>query len=143
LSDDATPRLGLPYLAAGQAQKHVTLDEAGAWEAPPVQPGFLAWIADEQVLAVRTEAGWTALSSTFRNLTAALSPRGAATRFEIREQELTLAGGSMASTVVIPSRAVVLCVSTRTTQTVTGASGCSCGVAGKTGQLGSLLGAAA
>ncbi|HEX6860023.1 MAG TPA: DUF2793 domain-containing protein [Caulobacteraceae bacterium] len=28
MSDDATPRLALPYLAAGQAQKHVTLNEA-------------------------------------------------------------------------------------------------------------------
>ena len=28
MSDDATPRLGLPYLAASQAQKHVTLNEA-------------------------------------------------------------------------------------------------------------------
>jgi hypothetical protein len=28
MSDDATPRLSLPYLAAGQAQKHVTLNEA-------------------------------------------------------------------------------------------------------------------
>ncbi len=28
MSDDATPRLGLPYLAAAQAQKHVTLNAA-------------------------------------------------------------------------------------------------------------------
>lgn len=28
MSDDATPRLSLPYLAASQAQKHVTLNEA-------------------------------------------------------------------------------------------------------------------
>ncbi|HYG26009.1 MAG TPA: DUF2793 domain-containing protein [Caulobacteraceae bacterium] len=28
MSDDATPRLSLPYLAAGQTQKHVTLNEA-------------------------------------------------------------------------------------------------------------------
>lgn len=28
MSDDATPRLNLPYLAAAQAQKHVTLNEA-------------------------------------------------------------------------------------------------------------------
>ena len=28
MSDDASPRLGLPYLAAGQLQKHVTLNEA-------------------------------------------------------------------------------------------------------------------
>ena len=27
MSDDATPRLSLPYLAAAQAQKHVTLNE--------------------------------------------------------------------------------------------------------------------
>lgn len=194
MSDDATPRLGLPYLAAGQAQKHVTLNEAlsrldglvqpavasrtlavqpaspadgalyvlpadasgpdwagrsagtlmrfeaGAWEALPVQPGFLAWIADEEVLAVRTDAGWTALSSTFRSLTAALSPRGAATRFEIREQELALAGASVVSTVVIPARAIVLGVSTRTTQAVTGATSYSCGVAGEAAKFGALLG---
>ncbi|ATQ43548.1 DUF2793 domain-containing protein [Caulobacter mirabilis] len=30
MSDDATPRLGLPYVAAGQAQKHVTVNEAMA-----------------------------------------------------------------------------------------------------------------
>jgi hypothetical protein len=30
VSDDATPRLGLPYVAAGQAQKHVTVNEAFA-----------------------------------------------------------------------------------------------------------------
>ena len=28
MSDDATPRLGLPYMAAGQAQKHLTYNEA-------------------------------------------------------------------------------------------------------------------
>jgi len=28
MSDSNTPRLGLPYLAAGQAQKHVTLNAA-------------------------------------------------------------------------------------------------------------------
>ncbi len=30
MSDDATPRLALPYVAAGQAQKHVTVNEAFA-----------------------------------------------------------------------------------------------------------------
>lgn len=28
MSDETTPRLGLPYLLAGQAQKHITLNEA-------------------------------------------------------------------------------------------------------------------
>ncbi len=27
MSDDATPRLSLPYVAAGQAQKHITVNE--------------------------------------------------------------------------------------------------------------------
>jgi hypothetical protein len=30
MSDDATPRLSLPYVAAGQAQKHITVNEAFA-----------------------------------------------------------------------------------------------------------------
>lgn len=46
----------------------------------------------------------------------------------------------MASTVVIPARAIVLGVSTRTTQAVTGASSYSCGVAGEAGKFGALLG---
>lgn len=39
MSDDATARLGLPYLAAGQMQKHVTLNEALTRLDALIQPG--------------------------------------------------------------------------------------------------------
>ncbi|MDP2259527.1 MAG: DUF2793 domain-containing protein, partial [Caulobacter sp.] len=91
MSDDATPRLGLPYLAAGQAQKHVTLNEAlarldglvqttvesRAVAAQPADPadGALyilpadatgeAWAGRPAGTLMRFEAGaWAALTAT-------------------------------------------------------------------------------
>ena len=81
MSDDATPRLSLPYLAAGQAQKHLTVNEAlarldGLVQAAvesrttTAQPGAPAdgdaWILPEG----RTGEEW------------ALHPVGALLRFE-------------------------------------------------------------
>ncbi len=83
MSDDATPRLGLPYVAAGQAQKHVTVNEAfarldglvqtavvsRALAAQPADPddGALyilpagatgaAWTGEDQGALMRFEAG--------------------------------------------------------------------------------------
>ena len=48
MSDDATPRLGLPYLAAAQAQKHVTMNEAMA-----LLDGFVACAAESRTLAAQ------------------------------------------------------------------------------------------
>jgi hypothetical protein len=196
MSDAATPRLSLPYVAAGQAQKHVTVNEglarldglvqpcvvsrattvqpaspadgamwirpatatgadwaaapshslmrfeAGAWEAISPAAGFTAWIADEGQMAVFTGSAWVALSSTFSSLTAARSPFGADVRVEIVEVETTLSGASVTTTAVIPARAIVLGVSTRTSAAITGAISYSCGVAGETGKFGSSLGVA-
>lgn len=196
MSDDATPRLSLPYVAAGQAQKHITVNEAfarldglvqlaiesravaaqpalpgdgaihilpagatgaawngqaagvlaryeaGAWDLLAPAAGWLAWVKDEGVAVVFDGAAWTPLSSTFKSLTAARSPFLASTRFEILEQEVTLSGAATATTVMIPSRAIVLGVSTRTGVAVTGATSYSCGVAGDTGKFGSSLGVA-
>ncbi|MEH0197406.1 DUF2793 domain-containing protein [Caulobacter sp. CCNWLY153] len=196
MSDAATPRLSLPYVAAGQAQKHVTVNEglarldglvqpcvvsrattvqpaspadgamwirpstatgadwaaapshslmrfeAGAWEAITPAAGFTAWIADEGQMAVFTGSAWVALSSTFSSLTAARSPFGADVRVEIVEVEATLSGASVTTTAVIPARAIVMGVSTRTSAAITGAISYSCGVAGETGKFGSSLGVA-
>jgi len=196
MSDDATPRLSLPYVAAGQAQKHVTVNEAfarldglvqlavesrtvaaqpatpadgaihilpagaagaawagqaagvlaryeaGAWDLLAPAAGWLAWVKDETVALVFDGAAWTPLSATFKSLTAARSPFLASTRFEILEQEVTLSGASTATTVLIPNRAIVLGVSTRTSLAVTGATSYSCGVAGDTAKFGSSLGVA-
>ena len=196
MSNDATPRLSLPFVAAGQAQKHITVNEAlgkldglvqlsvqsrtvaaqpaspidglihilpsgatgaswldmaagllarhadGVWEALTPKAGWLAWIIDEGLALIHDGANWTPLSSTFKALTAARSPFLAATRFEIVEQEVTLSGASVATTVPIPARAIVLGVSTRTSVAITGATSYSCGVSGDGGKFGSALGVA-
>jgi hypothetical protein len=194
MSDDATPRLSLPYVAAGQAQKHITVNEAfarldglvqlavesrtvaaqptspgdgviwilpvsvagpvwggqpasliarheaGAWEFLVPDAGYMAWIKDEGQALVFDGAIWTPISSTFKAINVAKSAFGAGSRFEILEQEVTLSGASVATTVVIPNRAIVHGVSTRTSVAVTGATTYSCGVAGETGKFGSSLG---
>jgi hypothetical protein len=196
MSNDATPRLSLPFVAAGQAQKHITVNEAlgkldglvqlavqsrtiaaqpaspadgaihilptgatgaawlnqaagllarhagGVWDILTPSAGWLAWIVDEGLALIHDGANWTPLSSTFKNLTAARSPFFASTRFEILEQELSLSGASVATTVAIPSRAIVLGVSTRTTAAITGAASYSCGVTGEAGKFGASLGVA-
>ena len=196
MSDDTTPRLSLPYVAAGQAQKHITVNEAfarldglvqlaaesravaaqpaspsdgavwilpvsatgpvwggkpasliarheaGAWEFLTPNAGHMAWIKDEGQALVFDGAIWTPMSSTFKAITAARSPFGATTRVEILEQEVTLSGASAATTVVIPNRAIVHAVSTRTSVAVTGATSYSCGVSGDLGKFGSSLGVA-
>lgn len=196
MSNITTPRLSLPFVAAGQAQKHITVNEAlgkldglvqlavqsrtvaaqpaspadgamhilpagatgaswfdkaagllahyvdGVWEALTPKAGWLAWIIDEGLALIHDGENWTPLSSTFKALTAARSPFFAATRFEILEQEVTLSGASVATTVMIPARAIVLGVSTRTSAAITGATSYSCGVAGEAGKFGAALGVA-
>ncbi len=194
--DDVTPRLGLPYVVAAQAQKHIPLNEslarldalvqlavesrtvvaqpvspigggvwilpagatgaawagraagtlmrfeAGAWEALTSAEGVLAWVTDENQMVVFDGAAWTPLSATFRSLTAAASPNLATTRLEILEQEVTLSGASTATSIVIPNRAIVLAVSTRTTAAITGAGSYNCGVSGEANKFGGTLGVA-
>lgn len=196
MSDDATPRLSLPYVAAGQAQKHITINEAfarldglvqlagesravaaqpvspldgaiwilpasatgpdwggqtagliarheaGAWEFLVPSAGCVAWIKDEGQVVVFDDAAWTPVAATFKAINAARSAFGAGTRFEILEQEVTLSGASVATSVLIPNRAIVTAVSTRTSAAITGATAYSCGVAGEAGKFGSSLGVA-
>lgn len=198
MSDDATPRLGLPYVAAGQAQKHVTVNEAlarldglvqtavasravavqpadpadgalyilpagaagdawgpepegalmrfeaGGWARIDPAHGHLAWVADEGQ-ALLFDGTWRRLSTfvEHESVTAALSPNDARTRFSIREEDVTLVGSHVETTMVIPERAIVLSVGTRTLTTVTGATAYDCGVAGEASKFGGSLGVAA
>lgn len=194
--DDVTPRLGLPYVVAAQAQKHIPINEslarldglvqlavesrsvttqpaspaaggvwilpagatgpawagqsagtlmrfeAGAWEPLAPAEGVLAWVKDENQMVAFDGAAWTPLSATFRSLTAAASPNLATTRLEILEQEVTLSGASTGTSIVIPNRAIVLAVSTRTTAAITGATAYNCGVSGEASKFGGSLGVA-
>ena len=187
--DETTPRLGLPYVVAAQAQKHIPINEslarldglvqlavesrsvavqpaspvnggvwiaawsgppagtlmrfeAGAWEALAPAEGVLAWVKDENQVVAYDGAAWVPLSATFKSLTAAQTPNQASTRLEILEQELTLSGASVATSIAIPNRAIVLAVSTRTTAAITGAASYNCGVSGEASKFGGLLGVA-
>ena len=187
--DDVTPRLGLPYVVAAQAQKHIPINEslarldglvqlavesrsvsappaspasggvwiaawagppagtlmrfeAGAWEALAPAEGMLAWVKDENQMVAFDGAAWVPLSATFRSTIAAQTPNLANTRLEVLEQEVTLSGASTATSIAIPSRAIVLAVSTRTTTAITGAASYNCGVAGEANKFGGALGVA-
>jgi len=194
--DETTPRLGLPYVLAAQAQKHIPINEslarldglvqlavesrrvavppsapaggavwilpdgasgsawtgqaagtlmrfeAGAWEALAPAEGVLAWLKDERQMVVHDGSAWAALSTSFKSTTVAASPGLANSRLEIREEEVSLSGPDTPTAMVIPARAIVLAVSTRTTVAVTGAASYSCGVAGDAGKFGSALGVA-
>jgi hypothetical protein len=194
--EDVTPRLGLPYVVAAQAQKHIPINEslarldglvqlavesravaaqpaspasggvwilpvgasgaawasqpagtlmrfeAGAWEGLAPAEGVLAWVKDENQMVAFDGAAWIPLSATFHSLTAAASPGLANTRLEILEQEVTLSGATTATSIAIPSRAIVLAVSTRTTVAVTGAASYNCGVSGDASKFGGSLGVA-
>lgn len=199
MSDDATPRLGLPYVAAGQAQKHVTVNEAfarldglvqtavvsrsiaaqpadpedgalyilpgaatgvvwseaeagallrfeaGGWQTVAPRTGHLVWVSDEALALVFDGEDWRPLTDclAFDSLVAATAPSGARTRFAILEEDVSPAGATTSTTVVIPARSIVFAVATRTLTAITGATAYDCGVSGEPSKFGGSLGAAA
>lgn len=184
---DTTQNLALPLIAAAQAQKHVTINEAFATldgivqlsvidtdlTAPPASPaegdryivaatatgawagqegrvavydggawgfrgpktGWRAWVADEGRQIVHDGSGWLAAI--------AISPKAATISLQVIDEEITVSGASVDTTITIPDRAIVFAVSSRTTLTITGATSYECGVAAEAGKFGSLLGIAA
>jgi len=182
-----TPLLALPLLAAAQAQKHVTHNEAlllldaatqlavidRTRTAPPGAPaagdrhlvavgasgdwagqagrialhdgtgwtflapraGWRAYVAAERLTLVHTGAGWSDLLAG--------TPSGGAATLRAVEEELVLAGASVASTILIPDRAICLGVASRTVEAVTGATAYEVGIAGETSKFGGLLSVAA
>lgn len=181
-----TTHLGLPFLAADQAQKHVTVNEAlllvdtlvflallsRSLNAPPASPAagarYLvaaspsgAWAGHAGEIALFQDGGWTFLvprsgwravvldegieilfdGTRWRPVVGLAS--GAATSVRVVDEEVTLAGATTDTTIVIPNRAVVIGVSTRTTQAVTGATSYDCGTASEPSKFGGSLGIAA
>ncbi|MGU3492755.1 DUF2793 domain-containing protein [Xanthobacteraceae bacterium A53D] len=179
--------LALPYLAAAQAQKHVTHNEAirlmdallhlrlesltltappatliegarwfvpagatgafagqqgriaayegGAWTFLSCKAGMLAYVADQSRLLLYDGTRWVS--------PLAAAPRGGMLSARVLEQDLTLTGASVTSTIAIPNRGIVFGVSTRTLVNVTGATAYHCGVTGDLQAFGGFLGASA
>ena len=182
---ETTPLLALPLLAAAQAQKHVTHNEAlilldaatqlavldRTRTAPPASPlpgdrylvaagasGAFAGHEGEIALYdsgwrfLAPRAGWRAyVAGEARSLlfdgtawreALAFTASGATATLRMAEEEVTLAGAFVASTLLIPSRAIVLAVASRTVAAVTGATSYEVGIAGDTAKFGGLLGIA-
>jgi hypothetical protein len=182
-----TPHLGIGLVAAAQAQKHVTANEAfavldglvqaavldrdradppadpadgdryivaagatgawaghvgaiahftgGAWAFRAPAAGWRVFVADEAGEVVFDGAGWV-------ETPAGRSPTGAACTLAVLEEELTLSGASVTSTIAIPNGAIVFAVSSRTTAAITGATSYGVGIAGETTKFGNFLGVA-
>ncbi|KZK82252.1 hypothetical protein PsAD13_03811 [Pseudovibrio sp. Ad13] len=209
MMSETTSHLKLPFLAAAQAQKHVTHNEALALvdlvvqlcvvsnsvSAPPADPaegeryivpaastgafagqeskiaafdggiwrflapveGWAAWVQSLGAMQVFSGGKWTGFSSVaglgvddvtggaaFQQEKTVLSEsaHAAQSQFVTADELITVSGGFTESSLVIPSRAIVFCVSTRVVEAVTGASSYDCGIAGETGKFGGSLGIA-
>jgi hypothetical protein len=195
-----TSNLVLPYLAAGQAQKHVTLNESlrkldaiiqlavasatttaeppspadgavwilpagktgtrwssftagrlahyrdGAWVEIVPRQGWLAFVKDSGRLLGFNGAAWSPFvaslteANTFPAPQIFASPHNAALKLDIIEQELTLSGASVTSSIAIPNGSICFGVSERVTEAITGASSFKVGISGETAKFGDLLG---
>ena len=119
---------------AGQSNK-IAAWQDGAWSffAPAV--GWRAQVEDERLAAVWQDGTWSDRIVGTAN--------GGSIRLVAIEQELTFTGAFVdATTAIIADRMIVLAVASRTTQTITGATSYSVGVAGNTSQFGGSLGVA-
>lgn len=190
-----THRLALPLLAAAQAQKHVTHNEAltaldalvhltfvtrslsappvagegaayliasgatsawsgrdgeiaawqnGAWSFFTPVDGMMAFVADEQIQIVYSSSAWQRTGAALASdMVVAQGTGGAESRHQVIETELTgLTGSSATAAALIPDRAVVFCVSSRTSTAISGAASYDCGISGEINKFGGSLGVA-
>lgn len=122
----------------------------GAWMRFMPAPGWLAWVVDEAQVLVWSGSAWlpmvSAMGFVAQSTAVALAkgPNGGTTGMAVSEQTLSgLTGATRDSTIMIPDRAIVLGVSSRTVTTITGATSYDCGIAGEPAKFGGSLGVAA
>jgi len=136
------PATGATGEWAGYEGKIAAYQDA-AWMFYTPGTGFLAFITDEGLIYIYNGINWAPYTDgKIGGPTAVLNAgtNGSETRFELAEEEITLAGPSTDSTITIPDRAIVFAVTTRTTQSITGATSYDCGIAGDIGKFGGALG---
>ncbi|SDR12559.1 DUF2793 domain-containing protein [Pseudovibrio sp. Tun.PSC04-5.I4] len=160
----AEPAEGVRYIVpvgasgafAGHDQKVAAFD-AGIWRYLAPSEGWAAWVQSAGVMQVFSGGAWGSFSSVsglgtdpatgglaFQQEQTVLSEtaHGAQSQFITKEEDLVLSGSSVDSTILIPNRAIVFCVSTRTVEAVSGASSYDCGLAAESGKFGGSLGIA-
>ncbi len=142
--DRYIPASGASGVWAGH-EGRIAAYQDDAWMFYTPRAGWLAFVVDENLLYVYDGSQWSAFAGSGLGGASAvlnIAPHGAETRFELTEEELTLAGAFTDSSMQIPDRAIVFGVSTRTTQEITGAISYDCGIAGEINKYGGLLGIA-
>ncbi|RKQ95656.1 DUF2793 domain-containing protein [Maricaulis maris] len=115
----------------------------GYWAAIPPQGGWRVHVRDTGFDLVHDAAAacWREAAAVE---TIAAGVSGAASQAIVIEEILSgLDGASATTSVVIPARSVVFCVSVRTRGAISGAASFDCGIAGETSKFGGSLGIAA
>jgi len=145
-----SPAEGARYIVASGAtglwagwDGDVAFYAGSAWLRLPARTGWVVWVQDEARVVVRIGSVWTPLDDAMGLLSQAASVEvakgamGSTTGMAVLEQTLSgLSGASVASTIEIPDRSIVLGVSTRVVTAVTGAASFDCGVAGEADKFG-------
>jgi hypothetical protein len=112
---------------------HVALFKDGYWTYFMPRPGWIAFVENEGMV-VYAAGAWQSYI--------VLTNNGAAIGMDIREEEIICSGPTATTSIVIPSRSIVLAASVRTTQAITGASSYDCGIVGEQSKFGGSLGVA-
>lgn len=106
----------------------------GGWEVLPPAPGWRAWIADEGRETVFDGASW---------IDASAAANGAHLSVRIAMEDFQLPSAASAQTAaLIPDRAVVIGVTARVIEAISGASTWACGVPEAAGRYGTQIGTA-
>lgn len=112
----------------------------GFWSELAPKPGWRVHLIDEGRDIVFHGTAWMLAGA---DTVLAESPGGAKTRALLIADSVTgLTGASVVTTMMIPARSIVLAVSLRTTEVITGATSFDCGIAGETSKFGGSLGIA-
>tara|TARA_R110002096_G_scaffold64464_6_gene157167 strand:- start:114 stop:836 length:723 start_codon:yes stop_codon:yes gene_type:complete len=113
----------------------------GFWSEVTPGPGWRVHVLDEARDVVFDGSIWLLAGA---DTVLAESPGGAKTRAILVADTVTgLTGASVVTTVTIPARSIVFCVSVRTSEAITGATSFDCGIAGETSKFGGSLGVSA
>ncbi|MBD8894045.1 DUF2793 domain-containing protein [Roseibium litorale] len=123
---------------AGQDGKIASYRD-GAWSFYAPGAGWSAYVVDEGGFALFRNGAWSGPGEAIVSSTL----HGAQSRIVTVEEELSLTGASVSSSIVIPDRAICFGVSTRTTEAITGATSYNCGISGEASKFGGALGIAA
>jgi hypothetical protein len=115
----------------------VAVWQDGAWAFLEPREGWVLWVEDEDVLLVYNSASWVAAANAAASVTAA---NGSATSTIILEEEITVTASPTNSAFSIPNGAIVLGVSSRVTQALTGtAANWQLGISGEASKFGGSL----